>query len=55
MSHEKRSLKKIADVPKVCMSPEHNPPAHVVLEPGVYEHTCPDCGERVEFVVSAQG
>lgn len=27
-----------------CPSDSHEPPAHVVLEPGTYEHECPQCG-----------
>jgi len=34
-----------------CQHPEHNPPSHMVFEPGVYEHTCPGCGRQLEFVV----
>lgn len=43
-------LKKIADLPRVCMHPEHNPPNMIVLQPGVYEHTCPGCGHKTTFV-----
>lgn len=46
-------LRKIADLPKPpCRHPEHNPPSMIVLEPGVYEHICPACGNRIEFVVN---
>ncbi len=38
--------KRIGDVPKPCLHPKHNPPAHIVLKPGVYEHVCPGCGKR---------
>lgn len=34
---------------KICRHPEHDPPGHIVLEPGTYEHTCPGCG-RVQIV-----
>ncbi|MDG6938408.1 MAG: hypothetical protein JRN42_07740 [Nitrososphaerota archaeon] len=34
-----------------CDSYKHNPPMQIVLEPGRYRWTCPDCGERTEFVV----
>lgn len=39
-------MKKVADFPKVkrCKHPEHNPPRHIVLSPGIYEHKCPACG-----------
>lgn len=45
--------KRIGDPPgrKVCLHPEHNPPTMVVWEPGIYEHTCPGCGRKVQFVV----
>jgi predicted RNA-binding Zn-ribbon protein involved in translation (DUF1610 family) len=47
-------LKKI-DTPenmkKICLHPEHNPPMHIVLEPGKYEYTCPACGNKVIFTV----
>lgn len=48
------SLRKIRDLPeqqRPCFHPEHNPPGMIVLEPGIYEHTCPGCGKRVEFIV----
>lgn len=44
-------LKKVGEVLPPCLNPEHNPPAHIVLEPGVYEHTCPGCGHTVSFTV----
>lgn len=44
-------LRKIADVPKACMDPEHHPPSHIVLEPGVYEYTCPACGRVTRFMI----
>lgn len=34
-----------------CRHPEHRPPNMIVLEPGVYEHTCPACGATTQFVV----
>ena len=52
------TLKKIGDLPKnssyqkrYCIHPEHNPPSMIVLQPGVYEHTCPGCFEKIEFIV----
>jgi hypothetical protein len=45
------SLKKIADLKTVCLSPEHNPPTMIVLPPGIYEYTCPSCGAKVVFTV----
>lgn len=44
-------LRKIKDAPKPCLHPEHNPPSHIVLEPGTYEHTCPGCGYKTIFEV----
>lgn len=34
-----------------CTHPEHAPPSMRVFEPGVYEHECPACGEKVTFEV----
>ena len=45
-------LRKIADAPAPCQHPEHNPPGLVVLSPGMYEHTCPGCGDTITFTVS---
>ena len=42
---------KIAEPKPVCLSPEHNPPTHMVFEPGIYRHICPNCGESQEFTV----
>lgn len=44
---------KIADIPMdmTCFHPEHRPPDHLVLEPGVYAHTCPGCGCISTFTV----
>lgn len=28
-----------------CMSPEHNPPSMMVLEPGVHIWACPACND----------
>lgn len=49
-------LKKIGDLPKntVCRDPEHNPPGMIVLESGLYEHTCPGCGHASTFIVPEQ-
>ena len=44
-------LRKIKDAPVPCFSPAHDPPMHIVLEPGTYEHTCPVCGKTVTFTV----
>lgn len=29
-----------------CMNPGHNFPNMIVLPDGVYEHTCPSCGQK---------
>jgi hypothetical protein len=47
----KGGLEKIKDAPRPCLSPEHNPPSHMVCEPGTYRYTCPMCGEITEFEV----
>lgn len=46
-------MKKIFDLPKVvqCSHPEHEPPKHIALSPGVYEHTCPKCLVKKRVVV----
>ena len=44
--------RKIADLPNNCMDKDHNPPMHVYLENGVYEHTCPLCGKKQIFTVN---
>lgn len=40
--------------PKPCLSPDHNPPTHIVLEPGTHEHTCPLCG-KPQIVIVPKG
>ena len=49
-------LRKIEDnqcdkYKELCQHPEHNPPSHMVLEPGTYEYTCPACHNIVIFTV----
>ena len=45
-------LRKIKDFrTEACMSPEHNPPSHMVMESGVYEYECPACGKKQTFEV----
>jgi len=48
------SLRKIKDIDDWagCNSPEHDPPGMIVLESGVYEWTCPQCGHRTVFFVA---
>jgi hypothetical protein len=53
MTIKKMTIKKIETwpKPKICRNPEHNPPSHMVLEPGLYSHTCPGCGKVQVFTV----
>lgn len=44
-------LEKIGEVSQPCLSPEHNPPAHMCYAPGVYRWTCPACGHQTIFTV----
>lgn len=40
------------DIQKMyCQSPDHQPPTHMVYEPGVYEHVCCACGLKFMFRV----
>lgn len=47
------TIKKIETWPKIKqrLNPEHNPPTHICLEPGSYEHTCPGCGKTQQFTI----
>ncbi len=45
-------LKKIKEAKVPCLSSEHNPPSHIVLEAGTYEYICPACGEKQVFEVN---
>ncbi len=50
-------IRKIADLPETpdrCTDSDHHLPFHIVLEPGIYEHTCPSCGKRTVFVTPSQ-
>lgn len=47
-------LERISEIPGTCANPEHHPPAHIVLPPGVYRHTCPGCGKTSVFTVSGR-
>lgn len=40
----KGGFRKIAEFPMPCLHPEHKPPMHIVLQPGLYEYECPGCG-----------
>lgn len=44
--------KKIGDLPAPCRHADHEPSRHVVLEDGIYEHTCTSCGEISRFEVN---
>ncbi len=46
-------LKRIGDLPyqTICKDPNHTPPNHIVLESGIYQHTCPTCGKSMTFEV----
>ena len=37
--------------PEPCHHPDHNPPSHMVFEPGTYEHECSGCGKKLVFTV----
>ena len=37
-----------------CMSPEHNPPSMMVLQPGTHTWKCPKCGAIQKINVSKQ-
>lgn len=37
--------------PSPCLNRQHRPAAHMVYQPGRYEHVCPGCGERLTFTV----
>lgn len=43
--------RKIEDIKPPCTHPGHKPPSYIYFEPGVYEHTCPNCGEVTTFRV----
>lgn len=55
------SFRRIGDLPEKkygsmqkkghCYDPNHNPPAFMVLEDGVYENVCPSCGHITNFSV----
>jgi hypothetical protein len=47
-----RKIRSIPDV-RACRHPRHDPPMHISLSPGIYEHSCPRCG--VATVVTIHG
>jgi hypothetical protein len=42
---------RYAEKERSCINSEHNPPMHMVLEPGTYKYTCPSCGKVTTFEV----
>ncbi len=44
-------LETISEPEKPCLHLEHNPPMHLVLQPGTYKYTCPGCGQQTVFVI----
>lgn len=45
--------RKLSDLPRqYCTDREHEPPAHMVYENGLYEHECPSCGNKIRFTVN---
>jgi hypothetical protein len=52
-SDMKGGTRKIADLPndRICLHPEHNPATMKVWMPGLYEHTCPGCGQTQGFTI----
>lgn len=44
-----RKLREGTD--RYCRDPEHAPPQHIVLEPGLWEHECPSCKRKIRFRV----
>lgn len=34
-----------------CTDREHNPPTHIVLDPGIYTWKCPSCGKEETFTI----
>lgn len=54
LDNYKGGTRKIGDEPpRPCSHPEHNPAGMVVREPGIYEHTCPGCGQKQIFTVTS--
>ena len=47
MENKTTGFRKISDAPPMpCQHPEHHFPGMIVLEPGTYEHTYPQCGKK---------
>lgn len=51
---EKSGTHKIGDLPKIkeCRNPEHEPAKMRLYEPGIYEHICPGCGSKQNFIIN---
>lgn len=49
------TLRKIAEPPKLCTSPDHHVPTHLVLEPGTWEHVCSGCGRVTVITIPQHG
>ena len=47
-------LRKIKDAERPCLHPKHNSPAFIVLDPGIYEYTCPGCGKTEQFRIPSK-
>lgn len=37
---------KSVPIEPTCVHPEHKPPSHVVLKPGLHTWECPGCGKQ---------
>lgn len=51
ITNKKGNLKRLYTGRKFCTSPQHKPPSYIVLKPGTYNYTCPNCGESITFTV----
>lgn len=40
-----RKIVDSKDTKQTCLHPSHNPPMFMVLEEGIWEYTCPNCGK----------
>ncbi len=40
------------DIKDICTHPEHNPPSHIVLEPGTHYYECPSCQKETILVIN---
>ena len=50
-----RLVRSFDDCDPLCRHPEHNPPGHIVLPPGQYEHECPKCHEKQMVIIPPSG